>query len=45
VVKADETLYRVALKNGISVDQLRKLNKMGPGDTKIRPGQRLKVGI
>ena len=45
VVKADETLYRVALKNGISVDQLRKLNKMRPGETTIRPGQRLKVGI
>lgn len=45
VVQADETLYRVALKNGISVDQLRKLNKMRPGETRIRPGQRLKVGI
>ncbi|MGB5833809.1 MAG: transglycosylase SLT domain-containing protein [Thiohalocapsa sp.] len=45
VVKSDETLYRVALNNGISVDQLRKLNRLGPNDTTIRAGQRLKVGI
>jgi membrane-bound lytic murein transglycosylase D len=45
VVKPDETLYRVALNNGISVEQLRKLNRLGPNDNTIRAGQRLKVGI
>jgi membrane-bound lytic murein transglycosylase D len=45
VVKPDETLYRVALTNGISVDQLRKLNRLGPNDNTIRTGQKLKVGI
>jgi membrane-bound lytic murein transglycosylase D len=44
VVKPDETLYRVALNNGISVAQLRKLNRLGPNDNTIRAGQRLKVG-
>jgi len=44
VVKSNETLYRVALNNGISVEQLRKLNRLGPKDTTIRAGQRLKVG-
>ncbi|EXJ14396.1 LysM peptidoglycan-binding domain-containing protein [Imhoffiella purpurea] len=45
VVKPQETLYRVALQNGISVAELRKLNKMKPNDNHIQPGQRLKVGI
>ena len=45
VVKPKETLYRVALINGISVNQLRKLNRLGPNDNKIRVGQKLKVGI
>lgn len=45
VVKPQETLYRVATLNGISVAELRKLNKMGPNDNSIRPGQKLKVGI
>ncbi|ESQ09325.1 MAG: transglycosylase SLT domain-containing protein [Thiohalocapsa sp. PB-PSB1] len=45
VVQPEETLYRVALSNGISVTELRRLNKMRPGDSTIRPGQRLKVGI
>jgi membrane-bound lytic murein transglycosylase D len=45
VVKPQETLYRVALQNGISVAELRRLNKMRPDDNKIRAGQRLKVGI
>jgi membrane-bound lytic murein transglycosylase D len=44
VVKSNETLYRVAVNNGISVEQLRKLNRLGPNDTTIRAGQRLKVG-
>lgn len=43
VVKPQETLYRVALQNGISVDELRRLNKMRPDDNNIRPGQKLKV--
>jgi membrane-bound lytic murein transglycosylase D len=43
-VKSNETLYRVAVNNGISVEQLRKLNRLGPNDTTIRAGQRLKVG-
>jgi membrane-bound lytic murein transglycosylase D len=43
VVKPQETLYRVALQNGISVDELRRLNKMRPNDNNIRPGQKLKV--
>lgn len=45
VVKPQETLYRVATLNGISVAELRKLNKMSPSDNNIRPGQKLKVGI
>lgn len=45
VVKPQETLYRVATMNGISVAELRKLNKMAPSDNNIRPGQKLKVGI
>jgi membrane-bound lytic murein transglycosylase D len=45
VVKPQETLYRVATMNGISVAELRKLNKMAPNDNNIRPGQKLKVGI
>ena len=45
VVKPQETLYRVAVINGISVAELRKLNKLGPNDNNIRPGQKLKVAI
>ncbi|MFB1486447.1 MULTISPECIES: transglycosylase SLT domain-containing protein [unclassified Thiocapsa] len=45
VVKPQETLYRVAVQNGITVAELRKLNKMQPDDNKIRPGQKLKVSI
>ncbi|WP_296809530.1 lytic transglycosylase domain-containing protein [Thiocapsa sp.] len=45
VVKPQETLYRVAVQNGITVAELRKLNKMRPDDNKIRPGQKLKVSI
>jgi len=43
VVKPNETLYRVATIYDLSVDQLRRLNSMGPKDTNIRPGQRLRV--
>ena len=45
VVKPQETLYRVAVQNGISVEQLRKLNKMRPNDNTIRPGQKLIVSL
>ena len=44
VVQPQETLYRVASINGLSVTELRKLNKMNPKDNSIRPGQKLKVG-
>ena len=44
VVKAQETLFRVASGNGISVAELRRLNKLGPNDNSVRPGQKLKVG-
>jgi len=44
-VKPQETLYRVAVQNGISVAELRKLNKMRPNDNHIQVGQRLLVGI
>lgn len=43
VVKPNETLYRVATNYALSVDELRRLNRMGPKDTNIRPGQRLRV--
>jgi membrane-bound lytic murein transglycosylase D len=43
VVKANETLYRVATYYELSVDELRRLNRMKPKDTFIRPGQRLRV--
>ncbi len=45
VVKPKETLYRVAVQNGLTVDELRKLNRMRADDNTIRPGQKLKVGI
>ncbi len=45
IVQPEETLYRVAVKNGISVEELRRLNRLGPKDNQIRPGQRLIVGI
>jgi LysM repeat protein len=43
VVKAGETLYQISRKYGVTVDQLKKLNKMG-NDVTIRPGQELVVG-
>lgn len=43
VVKPNETLYRVALQHELSVDELRRLNRMAPHDNVIRPGQRLRV--
>jgi membrane-bound lytic murein transglycosylase D len=44
VVKPQETLFRVASGNGISVAELRRLNKLSPSDNNVRPGQKLKVG-
>jgi LysM repeat protein len=43
VVKAGETLYQISRKYGVTVDQLKKFNKMGKEVT-IRPGQELVVG-
>lgn len=45
VVQPQETLYRVAMQNGLSVDELRRLNKMRPDENHIQTGQKLKVGI
>ncbi len=45
VVQPQETLYRVAVLNGLSVSELRELNQMSANDNNIRPGQKLKVGI
>ena len=42
VVKAGETLYQISRQYGLTVDQLKKINKMG-SDVTIRPGQELKV--
>jgi membrane-bound lytic murein transglycosylase D len=43
VVQPNETLYRVATHYELSVAELQRLNRMGPNDTNIRPGQRLRV--
>jgi membrane-bound lytic murein transglycosylase D len=43
VVKPNETLYRVALRYDMSVDELKRLNRMKPGEDTIRAGQRLRV--
>lgn len=45
VVKPQETLYRVAVLNGLSVAELRQLNQMRPDENHVQPGQKLKVGI
>jgi membrane-bound lytic murein transglycosylase D len=42
VVKPNETLYRVALQYDMSVDELKRLNRIK--DNTIRAGQRLRVG-
>lgn len=41
-VQAGETLYRISRRYGLTIDQLRKYNKLTP-DTKIYPGQELKL--
>jgi LysM repeat protein len=33
----------VAVNNGISVEKLRKLNRLGPDENQIRVGQKLRV--
>ena len=40
-VQSDETLYRISLKYGLSVDRLKELNQL-PNNT-IKPGQKLRV--
>ena len=45
VVKANETLYRVADQYDMSVDELRRLNRISAKDNVIHPGQRLRVSI
>jgi LysM repeat protein len=42
-VKPLETLYGLSKQYGLTVDELRRLNNMGPTDS-IRTGQKLKVG-
>ena len=41
-VQAGETLYRISQHYGIRVEQLRKINNLGP-NTKIYPGQEIKL--
>ncbi len=41
-VQAGETLYRISQRYGITVEQLRKMNNLGP-NTKIYPGQEIKL--
>jgi len=40
VIKTGETLYSISRKYGVSVDELRKLNKLS-SESKIFPGQKL----
>jgi nucleoid-associated protein YgaU len=42
VVKAGETLYQIGSKYGTSVEELRRLNQLKPGQA-IQPGQKLVV--
>jgi LysM repeat protein len=41
-VKAKETLYQISRRYGLTVDDLRKLNRLTP-ETVIHPGQKLIV--
>lgn len=41
-VQAGETIYRISRRYGLTVEQLRNYNKLGP-NTKIYPGQELKL--
>jgi len=42
-VRKGDTLYGISRRYGVKVDELRRLNKLGPQDA-IYPGQKLKVG-
>ncbi|BDR56386.1 LysM peptidoglycan-binding domain-containing protein [Xylocopilactobacillus apis] len=42
VVQKGDSLYRIALKNGISLEQLLKINNL-KADSPIKPGQLLKI--
>lgn len=43
-VQAGETLWSVAKRYGLEVSELRRLNGLSSKSSKIRPGQRLRVG-
>jgi lipoprotein NlpD len=43
VVQRGETLYRIAVNNGLSVDALAAWNNLPPGDASIREGQVLRL--
>jgi membrane-bound lytic murein transglycosylase D len=43
VVQPNETLYRVAVRYDISVQELKRLNKIKSDNNTIRPGQKLRV--
>ena len=43
IVKPGETLYQIGPRYGLTIKQLRQLNKLGDGDT-IYPGQKLVIG-
>jgi LysM repeat protein len=42
-VKPGETLYRIASKYNMTMDELRRLNNLKPNQNTIKPGQRLVV--
>lgn len=44
IVQEKDTLWRISAITGVSLDELRTLNKMGPDDP-IRPGDRLLIGL
>ena len=43
-VKAGDTLWSVAKRYGLEVAELRRMNGLSPKASRIRPGQRLRVG-
>lgn len=42
-VKSGESLERIARKHGVTVDELKKANKIKKNDDKIHPGDKLKI--
>jgi hypothetical protein len=44
IVQEDDTLWRISAITGVSIDELRDLNKLGPEDP-IRPGDHLLIGL